>query len=108
MPLLLALGCIGQWPLLFEYTRLRIGDRTSRREHQLTDNGFDIFFGSYSARLGLERAARAESEGQGLIVLCEEIINLGGDESGYVARRFGEIIALVQCFTKTQSTTALK
>jgi hypothetical protein len=61
-----------------------------------TEDGFDVFFGAIGTTFCLKGGTCAQGKGQGLVILCEEVVDFAGKEGGGVAGLFGEVVVLVQ------------
>ena len=62
----------------------------------LTDNGFNIFLRSRTARVVLERASCTEREGKCFVVFAEVIVDFARQKCSGVVSSLREVIALVQ------------
>ena len=63
---------------------------------QLTDYGFDIFFGPRNATVMFERAPRTKSKRERLIVFAEVVVDFAREKSSRVAGFLKETLALIQ------------
>lgn len=57
-----------------------------RGEILLTDDGFDVLLGAWSAAVLFKRASRSEGEGQSFVVFLQVIVDFAGEQRGQTAR----------------------